>query len=502
MTQMAQPHVVSTRFRDHPPGLFYLFFAEMWERFSYYGLRALLVFYLTAELLYSQEAAYGVYATYTALIYTTPIIGGFIADRILGDRKAIVAGGILIALGHISLALPGEWLFFVGLSLIITGTGLFKANVSALLGKLYEHGDYRRDAGFTLFYIGINVGAFLAPLTCGVIGELYGWHYGFSLAAFGMILGLVFFFRGLPSMEGHGLPPKGAILNKPAFLGLNWEQATYMLAFLAVPLSALVIKNHNHFDYILPVVGIMVVAYMIYLSLKTEGNERWNILTILVLMFFFMSFFALFEQAGSSINFFTKLQVDRHILGYEIPASAFQSLNPMFVILLGPFIAQLWIRMGAAKREPNAPVKFFIGLLGAALGFVVLAFCTRFADMNGLVSPWWIVLVYLIHTVGEICISPSGLSMVTKLAPARLTGTLMGVWFISLAYGNYLAGVLSKLSAVDLNITEGAATLPTYASAFSSVAYIGFGVAILMLIITPFLSSVFNREASMKGYNE
>jgi POT family proton-dependent oligopeptide transporter len=410
--------------RDHPPGLRYLFFAEMWERFSYYGMRSLLVFYITSEFLYSQDKAYGIYGVYTALVYTTPIIGGLIADRIIGDRKAIIIGGILIALGHISLVFAGEMMFFVGLSFIISGTGLFKANMSALLGKLYQHGDPRRDAGFTLFYVGINIGSFLAPLTCGVIGETYGWHYGFSLAAFGMLLGLVVFFRGMHSLEGHGLPPKNSIYDRPALWGITWEQVIYVLCFLTIPLLALVVKHHDSFAYILPVVGIGVVGYMLYLSFSMEGEERRNILTILVLMFFFMTFFALFEQAGSSINFFTKLQVDRSLFGWdlpyfgkEIPASAFQSLNPLFVIFFGPIVAQIWMSLAARNREPYTPFKFFLGLFPAALGFAVLAISTHYGNSAGLISMWWIVLVYWLHTIGEVCISPVALSMVTKLAP-------------------------------------------------------------------------------------
>lgn len=492
----------STRFQDHPPGLKYLFFAELWERFSFYGLRAMLVFYLTEEFLFSQTKAIGIFATYSALAYTTPIIGGIIADRILGDRKAIIMGGIMIALGHICLSFTGEILFLCGLAFIITGTGLFKANVSALLGKLYAHGDHRRDAGFTLFYVGINMGAFLAPLICGTIGELYGWHYGFGLAAVGMMVGLAFFFRGLTSLEGHGLPPKTALHTRPALFGLNWEQMSYVLAFLSIPVLALMIKNNEHLDYILPVVGCGVVAYMLYLAMTLVGRERSQILTILILMFFFMTFFALFEQAGSSINFFTKLQVDRHFFGFEIPVTAFQSLNPMFIILLGPLVAQLWIKLAASGREPNTPFKFFLGLFPAALGFAILAISTHFANANGLVSIWWIVLMYLVHTLGELCISPVALSMITKLAPARLIGMLMGVLFLSVAFGNHVAGILSKLSSVDTNIEDATSSLSTYGDAFSTVSYIGFGIALLMLVLSPFLNGVFKQEEKMKGSNE
>jgi POT family proton-dependent oligopeptide transporter len=465
-------------------------------------MRAMLVFYMTTDLLYSHDNAYGIYGTYTALVYTTPIIGGLLADRILGDRKAIFFGGILIALGHLSLTFSTEWMFFIGLAFIISGTGLFKANVSALLGKLYQHGDPRRDAGFTLFYVGINLGSFTAALACGWIGKTYGWHYGFGLAAIGMLTGLLFFVRGLPSLEGHGLPPKGNLLANASIFGLNWEQMIYVIAFMLVPIIALMVMNHEHFSYFMLVVGAGVIIYMLYLAFSLHGDERRNILTILVLMFFFMSFFAMFEQIGSSVNFFTELQVDRNFFGWEIHAVYFQSLNPLFIITMGPLFANIWIKLAVAKKEPYTPFKFFMGLLPAALAFGALALSTHYGSDKGLVSMWWVVLAYLLYSLGELCISPVALSMVTKLAPPKLTGVLMGVWLIALAYGNYLAGLLSKLSSVDTNITTATANLATYGAAFTSVTYIGFGVALFMLVLVPFLNGAFKAEEKMKGYNE
>lgn len=492
---------VTTRFRDHPPGLKFIFFAELWERFSFYGLRALLVFYVTSEFLYSQKKAYAIWGTYAALVYTTPIIGGYLADRILGDRKAIIIGGIMIALGHISLMLSGEYCFFIGLSFVIVGTGLFKSNLSSLLGKLYPHGDYRRDAGFTLYYLGINIGAFFAPLVCGTVGELYGWHYGFGLAAAGMIIGLLFFLKGLPLLEGHGVAPKDSPLHKSVALGLNWEKVIYLLCFLSVPFFAFLVRNHDEFIYILPTVSIVVIGYMVYLSASMEAEDRIAIRTILVLMFFYASFFALLDQAASSINFFTKLQVDRTVFGREIAASNFQSLNPFFIVFLGPLIAQMWVSLGRYKMEPYTPFKFFMGLFPTALGFVALAASTYFPGENGLVSLWWIVLAYGLHSAGELCISPVGLSMVTRISPPNMIGALMGVLFLSIAWGNYLAGMLAKLSSVD-DISENTSALETYRDAFTSVAIMGLVITFLMLILSPFLNKAFKREEKMKGYNE
>lgn len=513
---------VTTRFRDHPPGLFYLFFAEMWERFSYYGLRAMLVLYMTSELLYADEKSYGIYATYTALVYTTPIIGGILADQILGKRRAIILGGILIGLGHLVLAIPTHDLFFYGLAFIISGTGLFKANISALLGQLYHHGDPRRDAGFTLFYVGINVGSFIAPLICGTVGELYGWHYGFGLAAIGMLTGLITFYRGLDALEGKGVPPEDSIATHKPIPGLSWQSIIYLLVFIAVPFLAFMLRNHQFFDNIIYVVGVGIVIYLVYLAFTYHDYERKAILTILVMLFFFTMFFALFEQVGGALNLFTKRIVNREFMGWEIPTTWFQALNPLFVIALGPLFAQVWVKLGAAKKEPYTPFKFFLGLLQPSLGFAALAYGASCCTETGLVSIWWLVLAYFLFTTGELCISPVGLAMVTKLAPQKLTGTLMGIWMIGLAYGNYLAGVMSKLASIetqvedvpadpigvdgdipgavlpDVSIPDIVAQATIYSDAFTTVMYIGLAASVLMLLIVPLLNPVFKREEKMK----
>lgn len=484
------------RFSDHPPGLFYLFFAETWERFSYYGLRALLILYMTSELLFNDSKAYGIYATYTALVYTTPIIGGLIADRLLGNRRAIIIGGILIALGHMTLALPGNIGFFMGLSFIISGTGLFKANISSLLGQLYKHGDPHRDAGFTLFYVGINIGGFIAPLACGYVGVQWGWDYGFGLAAIGMLLGLATFLRGLPTLENKGMMAADSPARNALVGGFTWEHVVYLLAFISVPLFSLMVQNHAAFDYLLPIVGVLIVGYMLYLSMKGTAIERKNVQTILILMFFYMMFFSLFEQAGSSLNLFADRVVDRVFMGWEIPTPWFQSLNPLFIITLGPVFAIMWAKLGERNLEPYTPMKFFFGLLQAALGFGALAIGVSTANENGTVCMLWLVLAFFFHSTGELCLSPIGLSMVTKLAPEKQLSTLMGILFLSIAYGNYLAGALSKLASIETEVTATSATA-TYASAFTTVTFIGFAAAVVMLIIAPLLKSTFAREEHM-----
>jgi len=490
------------RFKDHPPGLRYLFFSEMWERFSFYGMRALLLFYITQEYSYTQDHAYGIYATYTALVYITPVFGGMIADRIIGEQKAIMAGGILIAFGHICLTFPGEWLFFCGLSSIISGTGLYKANTSSLLGKLYKRGDHRLDAGFTLYYVGINIGAFLSPLVCGIVGELYGWHFGFGLAAIGMLIGLLYFFRGIEAFGKQGLPPEDSIYSKPVLLGLNWEKFIYILAFLSIPMVALIIKNHQSLDYILTGVGLSLIGFMIFLLGTYKGLVRQNIFTFFVLVFFLGGFTALFEQAGSSMNFFTLNQVDRHFLSWEIPATSFQGIGPFILIICAPLVAKVWLNLGVKNKDPHTPFKFFVALLLAAIGLIILSISTNYAASNGLVSLWWIVAVIFIHTLGDIIMAPVALSMVGKLAPPKLSGTFMGIFFISISYGYYVAGALAKLSSIDTNITETTANLSIYSSAFSSIAYIGFGLASLLLFVIPLLNRSFRQESHDHDYSK
>ena len=494
---MNKTAVVSTRFRDHPPGLFYLFFAEMWERFSFYGLRALLVLYMVHDLLYNHERSISIYSTYMALVYTSPIIGGLIADYYLGERKAIILGAILIACGHITLAMPNENFFFPGLAFIISGTGFFKSNISALLGRLYHHGDPRRDAGFTLFYVGINIGSLFATLICGWVGENIGWHYGFSLAAIGMIFGLLIFLRGIKSFKGHGEQPPDSIDRLPLLNGFTWEHVIYIMAFVSVPIGAIMLQNYQAFNYILPVGAVIIIAYMIYLSTHGTKDDRQGILTILVFMFFNAMFWSLFEQAGSSMNLFTDLAVDKNFFGWNVPTTWFQSLNPLFIIIFGPLFAQAWVSLAAKNREPYTPFKFFLGLVLTAIGFGFLAFGAYYPNSAGQVLMIWLILAYLFQTFGELCLSPVGLSMVTKLSPLKLIGTLMGIWMISLAYGHYIAGILARLSATTAEATPNQ-HLETYASAFMITMSVGFVSAIVLLIISPLLNTVFKREEHMK----
>lgn len=492
---------ISQKFNHHPRGLYYLFFAELWERFSFYGMRALLVLYMVNELKFKDARAYGIMAAYAALVYTTPIIGGFIADHFLGNRRAIIAGGIFIAIGHACLAIDGMMFFYFGLAFIIAGTGLFKANVSSLVGQLYEIGDPRRDAGFTIFYMGINLGALLAPLACGYIGQKYGWHAGFALASFGMLLGLVTFFKGIASFGSAGTAPNIQSLRKSTLVGLSKEQLIYIAAVFSVPVFAYLVNQDHIFDIILKVIGVLVFAYVIFLSLTKFKEHKIALYVILTLMFFHTAFFALFEQAFSSLTLFTDRVIDRTVFGVTLETAQFQSLNPAFIILFGPVFAYLWVHLGKKHREPYPPIKFCFGLLFVALGFGAFIMGIKETEPGQLISGYWLVLGYLLHSIGELCISPVGLSMVTKLAPRAIGSMMMGIWFLSIAFAENLAGVFAKLAVIETGEGESidvAGAALVYGHAFEIVMYMAFAAALVLLLLSPLMKSVFLKVDKMQ----
>ncbi|MGE3165637.1 MAG: peptide MFS transporter [Planctomycetota bacterium] len=636
----------------HPAGLFTLFFAEMWERFSYYGMRALLIFYMTKGFLgYGDSDAYAVYGAYTALVYMTPFFGGMLADRILGQRRAVVLGGILMALGHLTMTFEDKTMFFTALALLITGNGFFKPNISTLVGSLYPKGSPRRDGGFTIFYMGINLGAAISPLLCGYVGETYGWHYGFGLATVGMLAGLavfvaptfitqiiifwsaaatagsLFWFHpegifstlvncfiavallaaagvsivalgrgGLPAHVGQ--PPDPERLSRPLVAGLRTEYAVYLGAVVAIPVFALLVSGFSGFtshgeplqlasneliknlenspNRIAPVVAMVVkeaskpaglllfvagLGSLIYLTLETfrlDKVRRERMFVVLILTFFSLFFWAFFEQAGSSINNFTDRNVDRVFaervvtaddvgktiqlsptqeqFGYsnggslftldtltalraeegrlpnfqidwvvtadnvgmkiadrggEVPASTFQSVNAVFILLFGLILTALWSWLGARGFEPSTPLKFALGLIQLALGFGAFWYGAQTADSRGMVGVQWLILGYLLHTTGELCLSPVGLSMVTKLTPARLASTLMGTWFLATAFSQYLAGIISLFTSVSGEGADGnvipppSQTVHVYGNVFFQIAVAGLICGCVCLVLVP-----------------
>jgi len=443
-------------FFGHPRGLSTLFFTEMWERFSYYGMRALLILFMTAApaaggLGFDTGTAGAVYGLYTSMVYMMSLPGGWIADRLIGQRRAVLYGGVLIASGHFSMAFPSISTFYLGLLLIVIGTGLLKGNISVLVGQLYAPNDNRRDAGFSIYYMGINLGAFIAPLVCGYLGQRVNWHLGFAAAGIGMTLGLVQYVLGGRHLGDAGLHPAPAA--SPAAADMLWRRAKLWgggvgaaVVLLAVILytDALPITPTHIADaagYLLLITTIVFFSWLFFGGDWTPA-ERKRLYVIGVFFLAAALFWSEFEQAGSTLNLFADRATRTSVGGWEFPSSWFQSANALFIIMFAPLFALLWVRLGS--REPSSPVKFSIGLVGVGVGFAVLIPAARAAEAGSLVSPMWLVATYLVHTFAELCLSPVGLSSMTKLAPARVAGLMMGVWFLGASVGNFIGGRLSS----------------------------------------------------------
>ncbi len=435
----------------HPQPLYTLFFAELWERFSYYGMRALLTLYMVAPLaaggldLPTAQASL-IYGTYTMSVYMLSIPGGTIADGILGSRMAVLLGGIVIACGHFSMAFPSEFTFYLGLVLIVLGTGLLKPNISAMVGQLYAPGDVRRDAGFSIFYMGINVGAFIAPLVTGFLAQhslfkamlarwgfnpQHAWHWGFAAAGVGMVLGLLVFVIWGQDLKQVGPPPArgpGA-----------WKKPVVMALGTLGLWGIVKLSDQPAFNWIRYLFVLVPIGLMLWFGYSRNPESR----RLGAIFFFFIGafiFWALFEQAGTSLTLFAEGHTATHVGGVEVPSSWYQSANPIFVILLAPLFALLWTRLGT--KQPSSPMKFTLGLFFLALAFSLMIPAARLA-MQGRVSPLWLLGLYFLQTIGEMCLSPVGLSTFTKLAPRHLVGAMLGIWFLGAAFGNKFAGVLA-----------------------------------------------------------
>ena len=494
----------STDFLGHPKGLFVLFFAEMWERFSYYGMRALLILYLTKHFMFGDREAGLIYGTYGSLVYAMPLLGGLIADRYLGYRKAILFGAVLLVCGHFGMAFEGPeasrsgseivrdgfytQTFYLSLAFIIVGVGFLKANISTIVGRLYGENDPRRDAGFTIFYMGINVGAFTATLACAYLGETFGWRYGFGLAGVGMLLGLLVFQIFRRHLLGYGEPPATADLDRIILPGLNRERLIYIIGIFAVLGIWQTIQRTSELGLALIALGVLVVGWILWFSLsRCEPKERDRMIVMLILISVSVLFWALFEQAGSSLTLFT----DRNILmGNMFTAGMFQSLNPLFIIILAPVFAWIWVRLSASGLEPTTPAKFGLGILQVGLGFAVLVYGIAQAGEDGKVAVIWLALMYFLHTTGELCLSPVGLSMITKLSVHRIAAMMMGVWFLSNAFASYAAGLIAGAMAIEEtpgDIADPLTSLAVYASVFQKLALVAIILGIVVLLFSRLL---------------
>ncbi|MBU6400716.1 MAG: peptide MFS transporter [Verrucomicrobia bacterium] len=469
----------------HPRGLYTLFFTEMWERFSYYGMRALLVLFMVdavgkGGMGLDDKVATSIYGLYTAGVYLAALPGGWVADRLLGAQRSIWYGGLLIAAGHFTLAIPRVEAFYLGLMLLVIGTGLLKPNISAIVGELYPEGGARRDAGFTIFYMGINLGAAIGPLICSTLGEKINWHYGFAAAGVGMVLGLIQYRLTARHLGEAGLRPGNQrALSRVNRLAFGGAMAALVLA-VGLGLTGRLRINPVWLAQrtTTVIVSVAVLYFVAVLGLgKLESAEKKRVIVIFLLFVSAAIFWAGFEQAGSSLNLFAERHTERTIgrLHYEVPAGWLQSLNPLFIITLAPVVAATWVRLARRRLNPSVPVKFGLGLVLLALGFLVMSGAALRVVAGHKAWPTWLMSTYLLHTIGELCLSPVGLSSVTKLAPRRLVGQMMGTWFLGASLGNLIAGLVAGEFKPD--------TLDQMPTQFLQIVWMPLAAGVLLIVL-------------------
>ncbi len=480
----------------HPRALGLIFVVEMWERFSYYGMRAILVLYLVNAQRWDGARAAALYGTYTMAVYLSSLPGGYLADRWIGTRRSLVLGGVLIAAGHFSLAFPGMAAFYTGLTLIVAGTGFFKPNSSTIVGQMYRPGDARRDGGFTIFYFGVNVGAFLGPLVVGGLAQSdrFGWHWGFAAAGVGMVLGLAIYLWGRDRyLPGIGLGVERGTTRAAA---RRTGDRTALHAAIGAAAGAVVGLALGSASPIAGAIGAVVGASFGITFLGTHGDERKRVTALFIVVFFVIFFWAAYEQAGSSMTLFADKSTDLRLGSRILPSSWFQSVNPLAIMAFTPVFAFAWQWLGARGKDPSTPTKMVLGLVLLGVGFLFMLWGGRRADTGVLVSPWWLVLAYVFHTLGELCLSPVGLSYVTKLAPARFAALLMGTWYLANAAANKIAGALAGLTPLPGEAhPETASGLAgflqrvsaTNAGFYSIFVVSSFAAAALMLLFVPLL---------------
>ena len=521
----------------HPKGLFYLFFAELWERFSYYGMRALLMLYMVNEFFtyitdeaYREEMSFGIFAAYGSLVYATPVLGGMIADKFIGFKKSIMLGGILMALGHFFMAFYfksdvlgfevssiNHFFFYAALALLIVGNGFFKPNISTMVGRLYPEGDNRRDSGFTIFYMGINSGAFLAPLVCGWLGYEFGWHYGFGAAGVGMIAGLLVFMKGMNDgvFGDNGQQPKE--YKEKKMYGIRTDYFFYLVAALMVPIAAFLVKYnamevlggmHLH-SSLLSLLGVVILGILAKKMMELSKIEVFRLLSVLVLTLLITVFWSFFELAGTAITLFAERNVNLTLLN----ASQTNAINPGYIIFLAIPFSMMWVYLSKTQRNPTTPNKFALGILQLGLGFLVFAMSAQYMDAAGRTPFMFLMVGYLLLTTGELFISPIGLSKVTELSPKSMTAFMMGVYFLSSSYAHYISGAIAKLTTANEvgvipepgfmtsiiekvtgfaggyseSSVEGVQSLVSYTSVFTQVGVVAIGMAILAFLLSPIL---------------
>jgi proton-dependent oligopeptide transporter, POT family len=495
-------------FFGHPTGLSTLFFTEMWERFSYYGMRAILTLYMTKSLAegglgFDERYASLIYATYVSSVWYLPLVGGWLADKVFGARKAVLLGGIIIASGHYAMAVNSHFTFYAGLVLIACGTGLLKPNISAMVGQLYSETDKRRDAGFSIFYMGINLGAFLSPIVVGFLAQSQwfrnfissmgmdpnsAWHWGFGAAGVGMTLGIVQYLVGGKHVATVGNKPEKPTAGSSGEQPAGVDAVTLVLAVVGGVVGAglgMLLGEAGVISALFPCVVGFFAGYLIGTTRLLNGDELRRVLVIFILFIFSILFWMTYEQAGSSLTLFADRLTSTTLFGWAYPSSWFQAVPAIFVIIFAPIIGAVW--QGLGERQPSSPGKFTIGLFFAGIAFVVIAFASTLAG-TGRVSPMWLIIVYFLQTIGELCLSPVGLSTVTKLSPGRMVGLMLGVWFLSISIGSYIAGLATRLF-------EGNDTA-VLTRAFAVFAGVTLLAAVILLVLTPLIKKMTPKAAA------
>lgn len=470
-----------------PAVLPYLFLTEMWERFGFYVVQGLLVLYMTQYFGFSDSKSFTIMGTFTALVYISPLIGGLLASKVLGYRTAIIWGGFLLIAGYVLMALPyANILIYPALATIIVGNGMFKPNISSLLGTQYEVDDPRRDSGFTLFYIGINIGALLAGLSSGYIKEYFGWHVSFGLASVGLVIGLITFRLGLAHIKGHHETP---------IMPAGFKQQFAFYSLLAIIGLSFLLEIQALSTWLLPAVGVILLIALVVLTLQQTPDDRKRMLVLNTLILSSIVFWMLFLQLFYSANLFVDRLVNKDFFGIHLTTTVFYASESIFIILLGPLFAWSWHTLGRNDKNPSPISKFILGILFAGLGFLVLAISTYFPNDAGLINPLWVFSGYLLITIGELLLSPIGLSAITMLSPPKLAGVMMGVWFVATGFGGMFAGLIAQLSNVPDTVTDLSGKLAIYRQAFMDYSHIAFAIVILLFFINLWLRR-FNKAGN------
>jgi proton-dependent oligopeptide transporter, POT family len=476
----------------YPKQLWYLFLSEMWERFAFYGMRGMLTIFMVEQLKLTEKDANLKYGAIQAFIYTMAFVGGLFADKILGFRKSIFWGGFLMIIGSFTLAFSPQHLYYIGICFNIVGTGFFKPNISTIVGNLYKQGDHRRDAGFGLFYSGINIGALLGGYLCIWAANHYSWNVAFSLAGIGMTIGLGIFIFTKRTLGPIGLSPLGSKV-PPARIRL-YDILVYAGSLLVIPFILLLVSNSAYTDLFMYIVGPLALLYIVFEMFRYNKVEKQKIIAALVFIIFSIFFWAFFEQAGGSLSLFARYNLNNRLLGLPLdPNGVNNAANSLFVILLSPVFGLLWLWMATKRIEPNTVIKFGLGFLFVSLAFYVFFYTRFFADATGHTSLNVFTLAYLVITFGELCLSPIGLSLMTKLAPQKMHGMMMGMWFLASAYGQYVAGIFGA----DMSVTTPNATLTdkllSYTDGYKHLAVYALIAGVLLIVISPLLRKLMHE---------